>query len=657
MARRENRSSLVVAGLALLAAVVAGIALVSMLSVSVRPEPSMNYPRLGRALVALGDAVSTQQAKIVAALLAEDDATAEPLLRAVRNDAIGSVPSAARTVELAARDVFSAVAESVTERRGAAVRGQPTLRLVEELGRLLPIEQRLAADIERHLEAIGGGAATAEELTAQRAQLIADVQAANDVSRRCLDLFEQDWPAQILPLLASVAERDAQLRPLAFVALAALALAFVLLLRRDRGLRGEHAALNAALSAQREGQVTIEAERDQLRQAERRTALELGLVRLEQQSLTESLRSSLLISDQTMRVRVANAASRAAFSLDDGALGLSLLDLPTLEPLLEGLGGAPALATLLAEGRRLHAAELAGPGGRYFEATAVPYVDEAGHVRGLILIADDITAAIETRKRLMQTERLAAMGRLSAQVTHEIRNPLSAIALNADLLDDELDDLVRPGLTAEVKASEVAEAKQLLRAISREVERLTEVTDEYLRLARLRPPSMHPEDIGAIVSELVDFLAEDMRARKVSVRVQLSPQKPLVLADAAQLRQAFMNIIKNSMESMPDGGDMAISSSVIQASRSGPVVRVEVRDNGVGIPEHILARVFDPFYTTKDGGTGLGLPITQQIVAEHGGEVSAESKQNAGTRITVQLPLAKAARADAGRAVSLSDVG
>jgi len=252
-----------------------------------------------------------------------------------------------------------------------------------------------------------------------------------------------------------------------------------------------------------------------------------------------------------------------------------------------------------------------------------PFVDEAGHVRGVIFLADDITQAIETRGRLMQTERLAAMGSVSAQVTHEIRNPLSAISLNADLLADELDDL----------EGDTTEAKTLLKAISREFDRLAEVTGEYLRLSRLRPPSLHPEEVSPLVRELTEFLAEDLRRRHITLDLQLADPSPSVVADAAQLRQAFMNILKNSMESMPDGGRMQVSTQ----RQNGHVV-VEVADNGSGIPEHILQRIFDPFYTTKEGGSGLGLPITQQIVAEHGGEVSAESEPGKGTRIRVILP-------------------
>jgi signal transduction histidine kinase len=385
----------------------------------------------------------------------------------------------------------------------------------------------------------------------------------------------------------------------------------------------------AAVGSLSQSRTQAEAERDQLRQAERRASLELALLRLEQKSLTESMRSALLVCDTTLIVRLANHVARETFALDEGQIGRSLLDLPALAALVNGIGGISALSRLLTEATRIEVAELRDDrpsGTRWFYASVTPYVDETGHVRGLILIADDITQAIETRGRLMQTERLAAMGRLSAQVTHEIRNPLSAIALNADLLEDEIADLGRG-------AGDAAEAKQLLSAISREVERLTEVTDEYLRLARLRPPAMHSEDVNQLLVELIDFMGEDLRHRKITARVELDAQDARVLADAAQLRQAFMNIVKNSMESMPAGGEL-----YVRTRREHERILVEVKDNGVGIPEHVLTRIFDPFYTTKEGGTGLGLPITQQIVAEHGGELTAESSQGGGTRICVVFP-------------------
>ncbi len=571
--------------------------------------------RLGRALVALGEAINAQEAKVVAALLFEGDNTFESNLRAARNMSIGSVPAALKEVEDALRE-----AQDVP---GA----KPSRRLFQELLRLTPLEARIDTAIERYLEALGEAGSSSEELRQQREALISTVRETQEVAYHLLGLYEEEWPKLSERQRADAAELLGRLRPLLFLGLLGALVGGLVQGRAERLARAELTRREANEAQARTLTESLEAERDQLRQAERRASLELALLRLEQQSLTESLRSSVLVCDTTLLLRLANSRARSLFTLDDSTLGRSLLDLRSLEPILSGIGGNPALTQLLTEAKRLEIAELKlESAGAWLYVSVTPYVDEAGHVRGLILLADDITQAIETRRRLMQTERLAAMGRLSAQVTHEIRNPLSAISLNTDLLHDEIETIEAGG--------DPGEAKQLLMAISREVERLTEVTDEYLRLSRLRPPSMHHEDLDALVTELVDFLAEDLRRRHIVPRILLDSAGARVLADAAQLRQAFMNIFKNSMESMPNGGELEISTR-----RDDGRVCLEVRDHGEGIPEHVLARIFDPFYTTKEGGTGLGLPITQQIVSEHGGEVSAESSRGQGTRILVQLPL------------------
>jgi signal transduction histidine kinase len=612
MASHQAVSSRAPAFALVIGAMAAAVALVLLRPPDAAP---VSQVRLGRALVALQDAISAQEQRVVLALLAEAGRDYEPLLRAARNTALGSVPAAMKEVELAVRETF---AERPTSRA--------TVPLLEELQRLGPIEQRLEARLALHIETLGSGAASSEEIEAQRQALFANAREAVQGAARCLRLYEEEWPKRFAEEVEQHRTVVKEARALLLMAL--VAVLYGAYLGRER-MRRQAAAIGDAqrsLATLTQSRDQSEAERDQIRQAERRASLELALLRLEQKSLTESMRSALLVCDTTLCLRLANHVARQTFSLDEGHLGRSVLDLRALEALVDGIGGIAALSRLMTEATRIEVAELreeSPAGTRWYYATVTPYVDEAGHVRGLILIADDITQAIETRNRLMQTERLAAMGRLSAQVTHEIRNPLSAIALNADLLDEEIDDLARG-------AGDRAEAKQLLLAISREVERLTEVTDEYLRLARLRPPAMHAEDVNNLLMELVDFMGEDLRRRKITARVELDAQDARVLADAAQLRQAFMNIIKNSMESMPEGGEL-----YVRTRREDERILVEVKDNGVGIPEHVLTRIFDPFYTTKEGGTGLGLPITQQIVAEHGGELTAESSEGGGTRIRV----------------------
>jgi two-component system, NtrC family, sensor kinase len=227
------------------------------------------------------------------------------------------------------------------------------------------------------------------------------------------------------------------------------------------------------------------------------------------------------------------------------------------------------------------------------------------------------------RDELRRAERLAAVGRISAQITHEIRNPLNAIGLNAELLQEELE--ASPGPRKE--------AIQLVSAISREVDRLNGVAEEYLRFARTPRPQVARQDLSDIVGSLLDFLGPELQEARIEVQRELSAGLPPVRGDEGQLRAVFLNLLRNSREAMPHGGTVAV-----RTGRADGAVEVEVRDTGGGIPPGDLTRIFEPFYSTKQRGTGLGLAFTQQVVKEHGGSIRCESEVGRGTSFTVRLP-------------------
>ncbi len=233
--------------------------------------------------------------------------------------------------------------------------------------------------------------------------------------------------------------------------------------------------------------------------------------------------------------------------------------------------------------------------------------------------------AIEEREReLVRSERLAAVGKMAAMITHEVRNPLSSIALNTELLGDELDAL--PDNT---------EARALVRAITNEVDRLTAITEEYLAFARLPKPRVAAESINHVVSSLATFVREDLAARGVSLDVALGDDLPKALIDEGQLRQSLLNLVRNAAEAL--GGRTGHVWLTTRAA-AGAQVEVEVRDDGPGIEEDVRARLFDPFFSTKEGGTGLGLALTHQIIKDHGGDIQVTSPPGAGATFVVRLP-------------------
>ncbi|HEX9402332.1 MAG TPA: ATP-binding protein [Anaeromyxobacter sp.] len=226
------------------------------------------------------------------------------------------------------------------------------------------------------------------------------------------------------------------------------------------------------------------------------------------------------------------------------------------------------------------------------------------------------------RDELRRAERLAAVGRISAQITHEIRNPLNAIGLNAELLAEEL-----------TRGPAPAEAIQLVHAISREVDRLNGVAEEYLRFARLPRLSLGRQDLNEVIGSLLDFLAPELQAAGVEVARELADGVLGLRADEGQLRAVFLNLLRNSREAMPGGGRITV-----RTRRDGEAVEAEVADTGGGIPPEELTRIFEPFYSTKERGTGLGLAFALQVAKEHGGTIRCDSWVGRGTTFTLRLP-------------------
>jgi len=232
----------------------------------------------------------------------------------------------------------------------------------------------------------------------------------------------------------------------------------------------------------------------------------------------------------------------------------------------------------------------------------------------------------EKQRALLLAERLAAVGRVSAQVAHEVRNPLSSIGLNTELLEEAV------GKAHFSTPSDEREAGQLLAAIAREVDRLTEVTDQYLRLARLPRPALVPEDVNQLLTRVLDFSAEELERAGVRVQRELEPLAPRALADEGQLRQVFLNLLRNAREAMPAGGTLRVASRT-----AGDAVEVTFSDSGSGIPEEVQGRLFEPFFSTKSGGTGLGLALARQILEAHGGSIACTSTAAQGTTFLLRV--------------------
>ncbi|UJR79613.1 sensor histidine kinase [Sandaracinus amylolyticus] len=345
-----------------------------------------------------------------------------------------------------------------------------------------------------------------------------------------------------------------------------------------------------------------------------------------QERIVASLRSAVVVVDAEGRVRAANQSADPVLGIGRSAIDRPLDDTGLVER-LAGLDDAIDRVAIGGEPVALQSATLTGDPPRHVDVRVSPFGTDAiaGRIPVLV-VADDVTEELATKARLIQTERLAAMGKMAAHVTHEVRNPLSSIGLNVEVLADELS-----GAGPEVAAP--------LRAIQREIDRLTGITEEYLRLARLPAPLLTPEDLGAVATEVARFVERELAAAQCRIEMRVEPDLPLVAADEAQIRQALLNLIRNAREAMPQGGPVTLSvrRSDDRATHERGV-EIAIADRGEGIPPERRGRVFDLFFSTKERGTGLGLSLTQQIVVAHRGHIRCEDGAEGGTTFVMWFP-------------------
>lgn len=221
-------------------------------------------------------------------------------------------------------------------------------------------------------------------------------------------------------------------------------------------------------------------------------------------------------------------------------------------------------------------------------------------------------------ERLLQSERLATVGRFASQIAHEIRNPLSSISLNVELLEDEL-------------RGSSEEARSLIRSVLRELDRLNDIVSEYLQFSRFPKPHLKRGRVDGVIQELVESFKA---APSVKIRMRLMDASPEVWLDERLLRQALENLARNGAESIEGEGVVEIETDVIDR-----FLVIRVKDTGHGVPAEIRPKLFEPFFTTKAHGTGLGLATSQQIIFEHNGHLLVESHPGKGSTFTTLLPL------------------
>lgn len=261
----------------------------------------------------------------------------------------------------------------------------------------------------------------------------------------------------------------------------------------------------------------------------------------------------------------------------------------------------------------------------------------AGLMLGVALLAMVALYAAQNRhhrrlravtERLRQAERLSALGKLAAGLAHEIRNPLNAIGLAAQRIQRE-----HPGAGGD----EGEGLGRLTLVIREEVRRLNRLIENFLRLSPAGSPKLETRSLEALLEELLPLVEEEARARGIRVEARLAARQCQVRVDSDRLKQALLNLLRNALEAIPEDSPARVVRVHVEP-RGAREVRLRIEDTGVGIPPEHLERVFDPDFTTKEQGLGLGLPMAYEIVRAHGGELSVRSEPGAGAAFELLLP-------------------
>ena len=350
------------------------------------------------------------------------------------------------------------------------------------------------------------------------------------------------------------------------------------------------------------------------------------------ETVFNAIQEGIIVTDSSGRITYLNDAACELFGLDgEGSIG---------KQLDERVRGLDWNALAHSGGPVTRDLEIFYPRNRFINFYIVPLViesrvdrnenaaaDDRGYSEqvGYAIIMRDITESRRTAEKTIESERLNALTLLAAGVAHELGNPLNSLNIHLQLMERQ---------ARKLKGKEGEELQQSIEICRGEINRLDSIVTQFLRAIRPSRPQVQPENINATVEEAVRFFSAEIEARDIVVETELRSDLPLLQLDRNQMKQAFYNVIKNSFEAMKRRGILRIRTDMDESH-----VRVSFIDTGGGMSAETLSHVFEPYYTTKGSGTGLGLLIVRRIVREHGGELAIESTEGKGLTLTIRLPL------------------
>lgn len=352
-----------------------------------------------------------------------------------------------------------------------------------------------------------------------------------------------------------------------------------------------------------------------------RLAREKGLL----ETILQSIREGLVVVDGQGKVAYANEAVARLLGGDAEEMTGRSLDqaLPSLD--WEGLMGLDPEAWTQMMNREI---EVTYPEHRIVEFYVVPLQVVQGaeeDAEGALILLRDVTSERARQESTVETKRLEAITLLAAGVAHEIGNPLNSLNIHLQIMERELRD---------VKEKEIRDSLQeLVEVSSNEIKRLDQIIHSFLRALRPTQPQREPVEVTSLLEDTLKGMEREISDRGVWVEREFPEELPTLQLDKGQMHQAFYNLIRNALQAMTEGGILALGVRV-----SDTAVAVSFSDTGSGIQAEDLGAIFQPYHTTKEEGTGLGLMIVQRIMQDHGGQIEIETRPDQGTTVTLLLP-------------------
>ncbi len=340
------------------------------------------------------------------------------------------------------------------------------------------------------------------------------------------------------------------------------------------------------------------------------------LTRIE--TVFNAIRSAIVVSDSTGEIHFANNYAREVLGIGD-----------TVASVFKILNGMEDAVSEVSKNDSvvLREFEISYPEHRVFSAQIIPF-NFGGSVDMYALILNDITKERRSAEERIENEKIASVLNLASGVAHELGNPLNSINIHLQLIKRKLAkfaDSIESGVLSSIGES--------VDICTSEVSRLDSIIENFLKALRPMRPNLAPCDALKPLAETLKVLREELSNLRIAVNVDLQRKLPLSLADENLLKQLYFNILKNAMESMSQGGSISI-----KASNDDRFVNISFADSGCGMSEEELSRMFEPYFTTKPDGHGLGMMIINAIIRAHDGRINIESKQGSGTLISISIP-------------------